>query len=208
LQITEKKTTKKKTTKKPKKQTPRIPAAEAAPTCPTCLCVRTARSSHCRICDRCVPRLDHHCVWLGKCVGAGNHGRFLLAAATAAVACGTCAGACAHAAALALGSAKSAGVAATAIICGITVLPVLAAVCYLLYYHWWLLSEGFTTREWVKMIQPGGSPDGCCANLAIVACAGPQLAPIEVEAAAEAEAFLYNDGPPDGWDDAPPQEVA
>lgn len=32
----------------------------------------------CRRCKRCVVRMDHHCVWLNKCVGLGNHKDFIL----------------------------------------------------------------------------------------------------------------------------------
>lgn len=31
--------------------------------CSKCQLVRPARAGHCRICGRCVKRLDHHCVW-------------------------------------------------------------------------------------------------------------------------------------------------
>ena len=34
------------------------------------------KTKHCSICKCCVLDLDHHCVFIGKCVGAGNMGRF------------------------------------------------------------------------------------------------------------------------------------
>lgn len=46
--------------------------------CPDCEVIRTKRSRHCNICNRCVERFDHHCPWINNCVGAGNHIYFLL----------------------------------------------------------------------------------------------------------------------------------
>lgn len=47
-------------------------------TCLTCGLVRPLRTSHCRLCDRCVNEFDHHCGWTGNCVGRRNKGRFIL----------------------------------------------------------------------------------------------------------------------------------
>lgn len=46
--------------------------------CPTCEVVKSPRSKHCNVCDRCVERMDHHCPWLNNCVGITNHIYFLL----------------------------------------------------------------------------------------------------------------------------------
>lgn len=45
-------------------------------TCSYCNVVQPPRAKHCHDCDRCVLQFDHHCVWLGTCIGQGNHCRF------------------------------------------------------------------------------------------------------------------------------------
>lgn len=46
--------------------------------CPDCEVLRTPRSKHCAICNRCVERFDHHCPWLNNCVGIYNHNPYLI----------------------------------------------------------------------------------------------------------------------------------
>jgi hypothetical protein len=45
--------------------------------CPDCEVIRTDRSRHCSICNKCVERFDHHCPWINNCVGIRNHGYFM-----------------------------------------------------------------------------------------------------------------------------------
>jgi len=47
--------------------------------CYTCELMKPNKSKvkHCKVCNKCVCRFDHHCTFINNCVGAGNHKAFV-----------------------------------------------------------------------------------------------------------------------------------
>jgi DHHC palmitoyltransferase len=50
--------------------------------CHHCGILQPYRTRHCKVCQCCVAKFDHHCFWVGGCVGELNHGRFIIMLAT------------------------------------------------------------------------------------------------------------------------------
>ncbi|KAG2262520.1 hypothetical protein Bca52824_069599 [Brassica carinata] len=55
--------------------------------CDKCFAYKPLRTHHCRVCRRCVLKMDHHCVWINNCVGYANYKAFFLLVFYATVAC-------------------------------------------------------------------------------------------------------------------------
>eukprot|EP00929_Paragymnodinium_shiwhaense_P092253 TRINITY_DN52140_c0_g1_i1.p1 TRINITY_DN52140_c0_g1~~TRINITY_DN52140_c0_g1_i1.p1 ORF type:complete len:246 (-),score=13.40 TRINITY_DN52140_c0_g1_i1:192-881(-) len=46
--------------------------------CRVCNIVQPTGCSHCEFCEVCIDGFDHHCPWMGKCIGSGNLCKFYL----------------------------------------------------------------------------------------------------------------------------------
>ncbi|XP_027018113.1 zf-DHHC domain-containing protein isoform X2 [Tachysurus fulvidraco] len=52
-------------------------ACEGWTVCSRCETYRPPRAHHCRVCQRCIRRMDHHCPWINNCVGELNQKYFI-----------------------------------------------------------------------------------------------------------------------------------
>lgn len=119
--------------------------------CQKCGHYKPPRAHHCRVCKRCVLKMDHHCIWINNCVGHENYKIFLvfvLYAVTASF----------YSMILIIGSVMhsapkdeqsgSDSSKTSIIICGVILCPLTLALTFLLGWHIYLILQNKTTIEY------------------------------------------------------------
>ncbi|XP_077232774.1 putative protein S-acyltransferase 16 isoform X1 [Tasmannia lanceolata] len=119
--------------------------------CQKCSHYKPPRAHHCRVCRRCVLRMDHHCVWINNCVGHANYKVFFVFVLYAVIAC-------IYSMVLLVGSAaydvhkdelqSGDSFKTSYIICGVLLVPLTVALSILLGWHIFLILHNKTTIEY------------------------------------------------------------
>jgi palmitoyltransferase ZDHHC9/14/18 len=155
--------------------------------CFTCRLYRPPRSSHCSICDNCVMNFDHHCPWVGNCIGLRNYRYFYFFITSVAI-LDIFIGACSALHLGLLSNEKGAFIEA------IKHTPVSAAIFLITFFsiwsvaglsgfHTYLIATSQTTNEDIKgtfntklrpHVKNPYSTGNCCKNIWKALC-GPEL---------------------------------
>ncbi|KAK3138584.1 hypothetical protein QOZ80_5AG0370760 [Eleusine coracana subsp. coracana] len=114
--------------------------------CQKCCHYKPPRAHHCRVCKRCVLKMDHHCIWINNCVGHENYKIFLVFVLYAVVASF-------YSMILIIGSVihsvpKDEHARTSLIISGVIICPLTLALAVLLGWHVYLIVQNKTTIEY------------------------------------------------------------
>ncbi|KAF9595514.1 hypothetical protein IFM89_000602 [Coptis chinensis] len=119
--------------------------------CQKCSHYKPPRAHHCRVCKRCVLRMDHHCIWINNCVGHANYKIFFVFVVYAVTAC-------VHSLVLLVGSVlndnaedqqpSEGSLRISYIISGLLLVPITLALLILLGWHIYLILCNKTTIEY------------------------------------------------------------
>jgi len=122
--------------------------------CTTCKIYRPPRTKHCRDCDNCVEEFDHHCPWVCNCIGRRNYRYFVAFVMSVTMLTGyvfICSIYLVISKAQDLGFS---GAVADQPLAGVLTLFTFMlgwCLCSLSCYHLWLIGQGMTTNEHIKM---------------------------------------------------------
>jgi len=137
--------------------------------CSTCKFYRPPRSSHCSVCDNCVQDFDHHCPWLGNCIGRRNYRFFYWYLVTLTLHM-VYAFSCSliyiiHLTNQDRFNLTDRDIVTSIVICAL-IFVFLFFVCGLTIFHTYLISNGRTTYEQFSARYPVLSPfdNGCSTN--------------------------------------------
>ncbi|KAK7286790.1 hypothetical protein RJT34_22025 [Clitoria ternatea] len=124
--------------------------------CQKCSHYKPPRAHHCRVCKRCVLRMDHHCIWINNCVGHANYRIFFIFVSYAV-------SACIYSLVLLMGSLAYDGLGdgekngssfrTVYVVSGLLLVPLSIALSVLLGWHIYLVVHNKTTIEYQEGVR-------------------------------------------------------
>lgn len=147
--------------------------------CLTCQTVKPFRSAHCADCDNCVMNFDHHCPWIGNCVGLRNYLYFYIFVIILNIESWYIGAFAITQIALSIidGKKDNLPVLTESIISLFVVIYIVIEMIFitgLLFYHTMLICTNRSTKEEIKklLVSPIGNiyDRGVCANIKNICC--------------------------------------
>ncbi len=135
--------------------------------CDTCSIIRPPRSIHCGICNNCVEAFDHHCPWVGTCIGKRNYRQFLGFIYSTTLYCVFMIATCIRRMQLVTNEKDGDFLACLAddpspLILVIYCVPAIGFVLTMSCFHTYLICRGETTNESVTTNEPPNEPPVIC----------------------------------------------
>ncbi|KAI9118816.1 hypothetical protein K1719_010261 [Acacia pycnantha] len=119
--------------------------------CDKCFTYKPPRTHHCRVCRRCILKMDHHCMWINNCVGYWNYKAFFLLTLYATIAS-------IHSTAIFISfvlqkdwdSLKGRSLKIYYVACGLILISLVTTLLTLLGWHIYIVLHNMTTIEYYE----------------------------------------------------------
>ncbi|XP_067295265.1 palmitoyltransferase ZDHHC15A isoform X2 [Pseudorasbora parva] len=120
--------------------------------CHHCQLIKPDRCHHCSVCQMCVLKMDHHCPWLNNCIGFSNYKFFMLFLLYSLVYCLLIVATVTPTfIQLWLGRLFDSCVKLHVLFLTLVSAMFAVTLCFLLFFHIWLLASNKTTLEWLSV---------------------------------------------------------
>ena len=120
-------------------------------TCKFCLVKKPDRCHHCKQCDRCNLKMDHHCNWIVNCVGNNNYKYFFLTIFYSALALALFIGTFWESVIIHLLDPNVSSSLSLFIVTSYSLTVLLSiGIFVFVAFHFWLITENFTTIEYCE----------------------------------------------------------
>lgn len=119
--------------------------------CFLCTKFKPDRTHHCRMCDTCVLRMDHHCPWIANCIGFRNYKYFFLTLLYSEFALGIYVGLFWETVVIMMNDEEVSGYLAFFVLLQYSLMCLLLIIVTIFWvFHWYLLLNGYTTIEFCE----------------------------------------------------------